>query len=339
LRMTGQKARILVFVTAAGRCPAADFLKEAPRHLRKRFMRAFGLLVREGLSTATSVRQFKPLSNGGTGLWSWKEHDQRLYAFRGRNAGDRVQFVLLCGWTKDKDAGVSGSNEERNQIAKALALRDVCYSLPDTVWQLSDAVGSEMSGPPSVAPDLQYQQEEPVEQETVQQSDPGTTLPTKKPGETVNLSELAKLSGINDKTLWHWVARTHVLEAPPRVNGRYAWKWEDVDAVVAKIHEIGKTSPSRAVQAASSGVVPASAPFLSSCTEIPEPVDPKVAQEPVVLTAAVERFGVPTRFKLLKLAEEVVDGKRMVSEFTDAASRYRQEVERLEMELRMLRGE
>jgi len=115
--MKGPLATIFRYRRKVGRCPSQDFLKGCDKPMMKKFRGAFYALTLMG-SEYVNDQRFKPLTSKGKPLWEFKEHDHRLYCAR-TVKGNRVEIVLLCGWSKDKEGK---SKEEKHQVATAISL-------------------------------------------------------------------------------------------------------------------------------------------------------------------------------------------------------------------------
>lgn len=214
------------------------------------------------------VAVFKPLTQEGKGVWSWKEFDHRLYAFRGPDRDGRTQIVLLSGWVKDKAATIAGSIEERREVEKAQALKVECEREIDwtkvtpknggnggSVETKDEAAMVSVKEPEKAAaiPDrpaeeapLVSPEEEPVAVSVV----PATAAevvpspvpePKTEPKEKVfGVPELAQLSGAPEEWIRDAILRCELPEGALR-NGARIWRWEDADAVVARVEQLRGT--------------------------------------------------------------------------------------------------
>ena len=118
---TGPKADVFLFVRDTERCPAREFLDNCEDRMKKRFRGSFFAATREG-DAYHNEQRFKPLKGDGKPLWEFKEHDHRIYCYRRRinGIGEKMEFILLCGWVKDKKRG----REEDREIQSAKRLLD-----------------------------------------------------------------------------------------------------------------------------------------------------------------------------------------------------------------------
>jgi predicted DNA-binding transcriptional regulator AlpA len=115
----GPRGRVVAYERPNGRCPAYSFLRATPANLLQRFQRSFVRFADSGYAIAAN-NVFKPNTEEGRGIWSWKEHDHRLLSFRAPDLASGKQVnVLLTGWVKDKTISL----EERNQFLAAQELR------------------------------------------------------------------------------------------------------------------------------------------------------------------------------------------------------------------------
>jgi hypothetical protein len=111
--------RVFSYERANARCPSGDFLGSLETSMQKRFAGQFHALTNmDAAATYTNQQRFYPLRGKGKPLWEFKEHDHRLYCFRGIYNGT-LNVVLLSGWIKDK---AGKTDREVREVAKAIEL-------------------------------------------------------------------------------------------------------------------------------------------------------------------------------------------------------------------------
>lgn len=198
LHSRGEKGEIWLFAKESGRWPAAEFLKDMPEHLLKRFERTFERFRREGMNSARN-ETFKQMGQGGQrgkGVWEFKTFDQRLFATQVPSSnGSPERVALLCGWVKDR----TKSLEEKTQVDKALALREECLALD---WDQISAPKAESA-------------------------EPGR--------EMVDMKRMAGLLDVNYYTFSKWVHKGWIHPQGKKEEGgrQRLWTWEEVDQVIA----------------------------------------------------------------------------------------------------------
>jgi hypothetical protein len=116
--VSGRLARIFKYERINQRCPADDFFKEIEKPMRKRFFGQCDALTKQGAGYVNHQR-FCPLHGDGKPLWEFKEHDHRLYCIRAPVGTERIDVVLLSGWTKDK-RGKTEREDREIERAKSL---------------------------------------------------------------------------------------------------------------------------------------------------------------------------------------------------------------------------
>ncbi|NMC34513.1 MAG: hypothetical protein GYA36_18990 [Veillonellaceae bacterium] len=359
----GNKGRVVVYVRPNGRSPGKEFLESAYRHLKKRFERAFDLFSRQGMSTA-SQRLFKPLNGEGKGLWTFKEHDHRLFCFRGPDWFGKSQIVLLGGWVKDKDSTVSGGVEERREIGKAQVLKQEC--LKEVDWKAPPRALGAVQAPVEPEP-MSVAVQTPSEPQAVTQplvvveevapappeppklkEEPMSTTTSTRPmpdKEPLTCTVLAELSGSTVSSVVRMAAHGR-LPGFDRVGGHktYVWPWSMADELVAKIQAFRATTknynrrPGIHMAQAANGLFPcpkcgkefatrtsASSHYIA-CKKVPTPTSAAVDQEKVL-----------TKSELAKMAKEVIKGVKTPDDFAAAVKAHNARVANLKEELRRLK--
>lgn len=231
----GMAGRILLYVRPNGRCPSREFIEHVEKKLRKRYDRFFRLFGRRGMEAADN-NTFKPMTQEGKGIWSIKQHDHRLLAFRGPDAQETVpggtttvnQLVLLMGWVKDKSESV----EERNRLESAQRLREECESCVD--WHVVCDVVERAPVVPVAA--VKPTRPVPAEQAPAPAPQEGIRIPstTEKPT-IVTLQALADLAGVPYGWLAHEVQLGRVTGWTKGPKGRKVWSWDGIEKVVERV--------------------------------------------------------------------------------------------------------
>lgn len=345
--VAGPGGKLLVRVLGNGRCPARDFLDGMPTHLRKRFRRTFRTFTEKGMDIAANGL-FKPLDGPGN-LWSFKQHDHRLYATRGPNtlAGAPV-LLLLHGWVKDKDGRAGSGREESREIGKArAAVEQYIWS-----WALLDpSVKPAPLEPPSFTP---RPARRVLETRPVTARSPGPTPASilDQAVTYITIKDLAEATGESPAVLRGLLKRrrlpgSKVLD--PR--GTHGWPAGLKDDLVRRISEWKGKAERRwrgldpEVYRKAEGVY--ACPrcgreferglqvhgHLSHCKRVAAPAVPV---EPAVVEAT--DTPVMSEKELKRMAEHVIAGKARPEEFAQAVEVRNQRVRNLEQELRRLKG-
>lgn len=329
--LSGPRGEIWLFVRS-GRIPGREFIESVPEVLFKRFERSWQRFAREGMGSA-SHDSFKPMGNGGKGLWCFKEHDHRLFATQvPYPSGAPTRLAILSGWVKDK----SISREEEREVHKAQQLRGECLALNWLTireWN-PDPIEAEPQVP-APAPACEAAEEPKADEED------------SKAGEYVKIQALASLIGVHRTTLTNWIkngsfpAPTIDLGAGP--NGGKAWPWSKLDDLAEIAEKMVAVKKPAAVPVP---VVP-EAPGADERIEAPAFAGPSAPPMPAI-EPSVPEAPVLTRSELMKLFTRWVDGGEEpdLSDLRKSVGRYRERVDALlvaqkaaERELEQLLGE
>jgi hypothetical protein len=245
--VNGEKARVSIYVRPGGKSPAHEFLTSAFHHLKKRYDRFFEQFGRLGM-LLVSDHQFKPLTDRGKGLFAIKQHDHRLFAYRGPDDRGKPHLVLLNGWVKDKDSSKGGCPEERREMDRAMALAKECQ---ESVRWLAEPE-STMPKAPTYDPNSQPPAEEssPPAPRVVVPPPPETTAGPVVPVpslEELNKSRdstdplttkaLATLSGVPISAIWSMTRRGLLPGFLHGLNQVLIWPWDKADDLVNVIRK------------------------------------------------------------------------------------------------------